>query len=245
MKRLTIFLATLCFVVGSQAQNDSLSVGDTSRQGFTLTLGVSAGATLYANGNDMSPYYSHHGFMVQLPLLVNWDVAPHWKLSSGLRYDFNWDPLYYAVEPVLSEWRFEEPYEEYGLRFNQTPTTATLKAYAYRSYIGIPIEVKWYPWAQDKKRLGIAFDIFAAYAVTQYINIDDITITPNGNDRSTGGYRSDLNAMNPWKVEVGFSVSTGLLGLIHGIRFFTNFLPTYTDPTSGEKIYTSGVTMFL
>lgn len=248
MKRIIIIIASICLAVGSLAQNDSLATGNSFRRGPTLNLGISAGATLYANGNDMSPYYSNHGFTLQIPCLLGWEFAPHWKLSTGLRYDFSWDPLYYAVEPVLSEWTFEEPYEEYGLQFRQTPTTGTQKAYAYRSHIGIPVEIKWYPWAEEKKRLGIALDLFAAYAVTQYFDIEDITFTTEDNgrlNRSTDGYHSSLNAMNPWKLEVGLSLTTGLIGLTHGIRFFTNLLPTYTDPTSGEKIYTSGMTFFL
>ena len=31
----------------------------------------------------------------------------------------------------------------------------------------------------------------------------------------------------------------------HGIRFFTNLLPTYIDPAKDGKIYTSGITLFL
>lgn len=251
MKRIVILLSVLCLTVGSHAQSDGTAVRDSILtsgvpNSFSINLGVTVGATLYANGNDLSPYYSNHGFTVQIPFTTHWDFSPHWRLSAGVRYDFCWDPLYYAVEPILGEWRFEEPQEEFGLQFNQTPTTGTQKAYAYRSYLGIPIEIKWYPW-QERNRLGIAFDLVAAYAVTQYIDIDDISINleENSINKSSSGYRSTFNAMNPWKLEVGLSFTTGLLGLTHGIRFFTNLLPTYTDPTTGEKIYTSGMTMFL
>ena len=49
----------------------------------------------------------------------------------------------------------------------------------------------------------------------------------------------------PWKLEIGLKVSTDAIGLLHGIRFFTNLLPTYIDPAKDGKIYTSGITLFL
>lgn len=248
MKRIVILLSVLCLTVGSHAQSDSTAMRDSILtsgvpNSFSIDLGVTVGATLYANGNDHSPYYSKNGFSVQIPLMAHWNVSPRWCLSTGLRYDFNWDPLYYAVEPILGEWRFEEPQVEFGLQFNQTATTATQKGYAFRSYIGIPLEVKWHPFPKYRNYFGIALDCYAAFAVKQFFDIDNII--PRSDGFSSDGYHSDFNAMNPWKVEVGLSLTTGKLGLVHGLRLFTNLLPTYTDPTTGEKIYSTGMTIFL
>jgi len=41
------------------------------------------------------------------------------------------------------------------------------------------------------------------------------------------------------------TLSTSVIGLVHGVRLFANLLPTYVDPATGEKIYTSGITLFL
>ncbi len=247
MKRIVILLSVLCLTVGSHAQSDGTAVRDSILtsgvpNSFSIDLGVTVGATLYANGNDHSPYYSKHGFSVQIPLMAHWNVSPRWCLSSGLRYDFNWDPLYYAVEPVYSSDDIGRAVEE-GLQFNQTPTTATQKSYAFHSYIGIPLEVKWHPFPKYRNYFGIALDCYAAFAVKQFFDIDNII--PRSDGFSSDGYHSDFNAMNPWKVEVGLSLTTGKLGLVHGLRLFTNLLPTYTDPTTGEKIYSTGMTIFL
>ena len=98
----------MALVVGLHAQTESstdtiaASIGcqEESSSSFSLQLGISAGSTLYFNNNDHSPYFSKYGFNVQIPLLASWQLTPHWKLSTGLRYDFVWEPLYYAVEPA-------------------------------------------------------------------------------------------------------------------------------------------------
>ena len=49
----------------------------------------------------------------------------------------------------------------------------------------------------------------------------------------------------PWKLELGLTLSTDVLGLIHGVRFFVDLLPTYRDPLIDEPVYTAGMTIFL
>ena len=238
MKRIIFSLVALIVAYGLHAQSDTLSNAD--RPKSTIDLGISAGVSLFNNGNDHSPYYSHHGFTVQLPLMAHWQFAPKWQLSSGLRYDFTWNPLYYRVEPSGS-W---DDFSNMGLQFLQTPTTSKQNAYAYISHLGIPVELKWYPFAHNRNSLGVALDLFAGYAVTRYFVIDNLH-TPGMEDENTGQTVLKSAAIQPWKVEVGLSLSTSLLGLTHGVRFFANLLPTYQDPTTGEKIYTSGITLFL
>lgn len=238
MKRIIFSLVALIVAYGLHAQSDTLLNAD--RPKSTIDLGISVGASLYNNGNDHSPYYSHHGFTVQLPLMAHWQFAPKWQLSSGLRYDFTWNPLYYRVEPSGS-W---DDYPHQGLQFLQTPNTATQKAYSYISHLGIPVELKWSPISSNRNALGLAVDLFAGYAVTRYFVIDNLH-TPGMEDENTGQTVLKSAAIQPWKVEVGLSLSTSLLGLTHGVRFFANLLPTYQDPTTGEKIYTSGITLFL
>ena len=238
MKRIIFSLVALIVAYGLHAQSDTLLNAD--RPKSTIDLGISVGASLYNNGNDHSPYYSHHGFTVQLPLMAHWQFAPKWQLSSGLRYDFAWNRLYYNVEPSGS-W---DDFSNMGLQFLQTPTTSKQNAYAYISHLGIPVELKWYPFAHNRNSLGVALDLFAGYAVTRYFVIDNLH-TPGMEDENTGQTVLKSAAIQPWKVEVGLSLSTSLLGLTHGVRFFANLLPTYQDPTTGEKIYTSGITLFL
>ena len=238
MKRFLLSLSALSLAFCLHAQTDTLPPAD--HHNFKIDLGLSAGATLYNNGNDRSPYYSHHGFTVQLPVMAHWQFAPQWQLSSGIRYDFTWNPLYYRVEPSGS---WDAPLSQ-GLQFLQEPTTVTQKAYAYISHLGIPVELKWNPISRNRSVLGLAVDLFAGYAVTRYFVIDNRR-TPGLEAEDVGFTVLRSSAIQPWKVEVGLSLTTSLIGLTHGIRFFTNLLPTYQDPATGEKIYTSGITLFL
>ena len=247
MKRIVIILVALSIALGGHAQTDTQPDTSRSCQGcrqveFNIDLGLSAGATMFNNGNDDSPYYSKYGFFLQLPLMAHWQFTPHWKFSTGLRYDFNWNPLYYAIEPVGEGF---DGYEQ-GLRFLQTPVTSNQKGHAFNSYVGIPLELKWYPSAQHKSALGIAFDLFAGYAVTQYFAID--YKNPPVSDHADCDFdydKSNFKAMVPWKLEVGLSLISDRPGLLHGLRFFGNLLPTYKDPLSGKKVYTFGMSFFL
>lgn len=241
MKRIAIILILIGLTFGGQAQqSDTLPDTCQSRQAdVSLTLGISAGASLHF-GNRLSPYYSKYGFSLQLPLLVRWDMSPHWQLGTGLRYDFTWNPLYFNVA-FSGTW---DDGDARGLQFMQTPTTTTQKAFTYISHLGIPLELKWYPMAQNKKALSLSLDLFAGYAVTRYIVIRNNPL-PSIHDKNASHDILHSSAIQPWKVEVGFTLSTDLIGLTHGVRLFTNLLPTYKDPTTGEKIYTSGITLFL
>lgn len=249
MKRIVIILTVLCIALCSQAQTEPLSDTLSSSQDnicnsrnfrIEIDLGLSAGASLLSAGGYGSPYYSNHGFFIQLPLMTHWQFAPHWKLSAGLRYDFNWYPLYYNVEVNA---------EHSGICFLTQPTTATLHSYAYSSYVGVPVEIKWYPNANNHGSLGVSLDLFTGYAVSSNITInerqveflDDIAMRTMVNL----GKHNIKSVVQPWKVEMGLSLTTSTLGLIHGIRVFTNFLPTFIDPATDTPIYTSGISIFL
>lgn len=232
------FITVLSFGCVNAQDTAATSAGFESK--LSIDLGLSANATLFANGNEGSPYYSKFGFGLQIPLMAHWQFAPHWQLSAGLRYDFNWMPMYYEVEPD-GDWN---NLDEMGLTFLTSTAPADQHSYAFQSYVGIPLELKWYPRANQKNLLGVGLDLFAGVAVSQFFNIDNRVL--NGDHWQWEGWnRSSFGAMNLWKMEVGLTLSTDKLGLVHGIRFFTNLLPTYKDPSSGEKIFLSGISMFL
>lgn len=245
MKRVLVLLVAIAMAgaVGAKTVDDST-------QRFGVEVGLSAGATLYGNGNDGSPYYSKYGFTVQIPILMHYDLSPHWRLYTGLRYDFNWDPLYNGVSHY--ELYNNDGTSMSGLMPNNNITGAQ-HAHVFHSYIGVPLKFTWYPQSDDKRLFGLSFDIFAAYAVSQYYNIATQSLSmasdnsgeswyyPVGGD----GYEGPDESMYRWKLEVGLTLSTDYLGIIHGIRFFGDLLPRYKDATTGEDIRMVGVTMYL
>lgn len=46
---------------------------------------------------------------------------------------------------------------------------------------------------------------------------------------NSSGQESIAYLFNPWKIEFGISLNTNSLGLIHGVRFFTNLLPEFSN----------------
>lgn len=235
MKRIFIFIAVLGLAFSANAQCGADSTG--SKRQVTLTLGVQGGATLFTTGN--TTYDSPYGLRLQIPLVTTIPLSDSWQLVTGLRYDFEWAPLRYNVEPAAGG----------GLDFMTTAATGRQTAVMHHSYLGIPIEVEWYPFRNNHRVMSLSLDIYGGYAVSRYLKIHtrDARSTYFGTQTSRGSevVESSDPMFQPWKLEVGLTVGTDMLGLIHGVRFFTNLLPTYRDPASGQKIYTSGMTFYL
>lgn len=245
MKRLFIILALLGTCSGLCAQSaDSTATSDSlwwdTHPRWRLDLGLSAGVTLFSTDNETSPYYSTLGLTLQVPLMLSHYVSPHWRLSTGVRLDFNINPLHYNVERYLSS---EPPYNE-GIDF--ATTNEKQWSYTYFAYLGIPLQATWYPWPRERGVLSVTADLFAGYALGRRIVINTYAVD---SDRSGFSEGQDIIAgdgtLLPWKLEMGVTVSTDVLGLLHGVRFFVNLLPSYRDPVTGDGLYLHGMTLFL
>ncbi len=202
-----------------------------------VDLGIEAGFSLLNNSH--SPYSASHSYVLRLPLMAHLNLSRHWNLNVGLCYDFQWDKLRYNVTPI----------EGGGIDILTTPTTGRQTATAFHSYLGIPLELEWLLTPNSRSGLRLSADIYAAYAVSEYLTIRTLDARNTYNGMRSGTYKevveSDDPMFQPWKLEIGLKVSTDAIGLLHGIRFFTNLLPTYIDPATNGKIYTSGITLFL
>ena len=82
-----------------------------------------------------------------------------------------------------------------------------------------------------------------AYAVTRYFSLTNTFINRNSAPGDEEVIRG--TSLMPWKLEVGLTLGTSRAGLIHGLRFFGNLLPTYKDAVTGEKIHTVGMSIYL
>ena len=246
MKRIALFIATLGLSLGLRAQADSLAVADSldsspcdtcweNRPRIQLNLGIQAGASLLAS-DETSPYYSKYDFRLEIPLVIYHNLTPHWTLSGGLKYMFLWSPLYYRVATTAD-----------GLDFPTVPETSTQHAHAFFGYLGIPLQVNWHPVSHHPNHLILSADIFAGYALTRHVSITETDVTRTGSNTSIGSdeYTGEGDFLLPWKLEVGLTVSTSRLGLLHGVRFFADLLPTYEDAVTGDRLHTFGMTFFL
>lgn len=242
MKRIVIILTLMFAASVLSAQTDTLpdslsACGNGERRQMNLTLGVQAGTKFNLTGH--TPYDAPHSLLLQIPMVAVIPL-PVDRLTAigGLRYDFEWSFLRYNVTPV----------EGGGIDFLTTPATGRQTAVMFHSYLGLTGEVQWQVIKSNHRALRLGLDYYAAYDVSHYLTIRnrDARNTYFGTQTSISKtvVGADDPMFQPWKLEVGLTLSTDLLGIIHGVRFFTNFLPTYIDPASGEKIYNTGMMIY-
>lgn len=239
MKQTVFILTFLLAMPALQAQTDTAATCDNGGgRRLSLTLGVQAGTRLNLINN--TPYDAPYSLLLQVPLVTKIPL-PVESLTAigGLRYDFEWSFLRYNVTPANGG----------GLDFLTTPTTGRQTSVMFHSYLGLTGEVEWQVVPQNRRVLRLALDCYFGYDVSRYLTIHtrDARNTYFGTQTSSGKtvVESDDPMFQPWKLEIGLTASTDLLGIIHGVRLFTNLLPTYIDPSSHEKIYTSGIMFYL
>ena len=241
------FIVTLLMVAPMlQAQSDTLpslasdtsaTCGDGGGRRLSLHLGVQAGAKF--NLTSHTPYDAPYSLLLQIPFVAKIPLpVERMTAIGGLRYDFEWSPLRYNVTPL----------DGGGIGFQTTPATGRQTAIMFHSYLGLTGEVQWQAVPSNHRVLRLSLDYYLAYDVSHYLTIHNRDARNTYFGTQTSISKTVVGADDPmfqsWKLEIGLTAATDLLGIIHGVRFFTNLLPTYIDPASGEKIYTSGVMLY-
>ena len=105
-------------------------------------------------------------------------------------------------------------------------------------YVGIPVSLNYYLGKRQTESVSLDF-FFARLASQQLTTSNDPTLLTQGGFGWSSEPVEDI--FNPWKLEVGLSFNTQHLGLIHGLRVFTNLLPEYKPGVTNEKFRTVGI----
>lgn len=237
----------LTFAANAQQRIVDDTVAKLDEQNRTsLVLGFSAGVNLFTTANQFTPYYSKYGFLMQVPILLQHQVSPSWRLSTGARLDFTFNPLHYNVD-----WHEVDDGNGYiyadGLDFQET-FKGKQHYYTYFFHLGIPVQATWYPWPHEKRLLSVSGDLYAGYAFGNSLFHNRSYADRNGGSTGIDDVHQvshHTESLLRWKLEVGVTLSTDVLGLIHGVRFFANLLPSYRDPVTGDNLYLAGMTIFL
>ena len=102
-------------------------------------------------------------------------------------------------------------------------------------YIGIPVSLNYYLGRQQTESFSL--DLFCGYLMGERLR------TSTDPTRVVGfGWTGENvdNIFNPWKLEMGLSFNTQHLGILHGIRVFTNLLPEYKPGITTDKFRSVG-----
>ena len=53
--------------------------------------------------------------------------------------------------------------------------------------------------------------------------------------------RPQTGVFNPWRIEVGVGLTTTAIGIIHGVRLYTNLLPEFRSKETGKSLHSLGL----
>lgn len=108
-------------------------------------------------------------------------------------------------------------------------------------YLGIPVSLCYYLGKQHTESLSLDLYCGRLLGGTLQTSKDPTKLIGFKNWNKEGV--DDL--FNPWKLEVGLSFGTQHLGIIHGVRVFTNLLPEFKPGVTTDKFRSVGIELKL
>ena len=109
------------------------------------------------------------------------------------------------------------------------------------SYIGIPVSLYYYLGKQQTESFSL--DLFCGRLIGEVLNTSIDPTKLIGFKNWTKDYID--GTFNPWKLEVGLSFNTNHLGILHGVRVYTNLLPEYKPGVTTDKFRSVGIELKL
>ena len=189
----------------------------------SLAFDVGMGFRKYQNPVDFNSSFTNNGILtLYWGLSTGFRFSDRWTLSTGLRYNFN--RYYMAHQLKLNENGLETIDGQTPIQQNQLTN----------GYLGIPVEINFSLGELLKSSLSV--DAFFGRRLHGSLN----TRGPEDNYKGWTGENAP-SLFNPWKLEVGMSINTSLIGFIHGFRVYTNLLPEYNKAATTEKFRSIGV----
>ena len=188
----------------------------------SVGLDIGVGFRKYQNPVDFNSPFTNNGI-----LSINWGLSTGFRfsdrltLSTGLRYNFN--GYYMAHQLKLNENGLESIDGQTPIQQNEL----------VNDYLGIPVELHFSLGEQWHSSLSL--DAFFGRRIHGLLR----TRGPEDNYKDWN-IEEATQLFNPWKLEVGMSINTNLIGFIHGIRVYTNLLPEYNKAVTTEKFRSIG-----
>ena len=180
--------------------------------------------------NADSPFLQNGTLSINFGLGTYFNFNNHLGLRTGLQMNVNKKYLCHQVS-----------YEDNALVVTDGQGDYQRNTLS-NTYLGVPISLNYYLGKQQTESFSL--DLFCGYLIGEVLRTsNDPTLLVQGGFGWLSTPVDDI--FNPWKLEVGLSFNTQHLGIIHGVRVFTNLLPEYKPSVTNEKFRTVGIELKL
>lgn len=183
---------------------------------FSLHFGLNARYLFNETRNDVyninNQLYWEKRHNIGVSIYGKYRLSNHWDVRGGLQYDW-----YRTFAP-----------DRFGVDANNNSRT---NYYFIDQYISIPISVTYHPFRHSEV-LGVNLGITPSVLIHSNKGIASGIIS--------FGSTNNANA-NRFRIEVHLGLETNILGVIHGIQFYANLLPTFVGLPDANKYREFGV----
>ena len=173
--------------------------------------------------NPNSPFLQRNTFSLRVSMHTYFKFSKHWGIRTGIMANTNWKTLCHQVKYENNELMVIDGQEDFQ------------RNRLVSSYVGIPISIDYYFGKQG--HTSVSLDCFIGSGGGRL----STTIDPTRFLGFKNWETEKIDVFNPWKLEVGLSFNTRHLGIIHGVRVFTNLLPEYKPGVTTDKFRSVGI----
>ena len=177
--------------------------------------------------NPNSPFLQYNTSTVNIGFGTYFKLGNRWGLKTGLLWNENRKSLCHQVKYENNELVVIDGQGDYQ------------RNRLYNLYMGIPVSLSYY--LGKKQTESVSLDLYCGRLLGEALVTSKDPTKPFGLVLFPGTKDHLDNIFNPWKLEVGLSFNTQHLGIIHGIRVFTNLLPEYKPGVTTDKFRSVGV----
>ena len=177
--------------------------------------------------NPNSPFLQYNTLTVNIGFSTYFKLGNRWGLRTGLQWNENKKSLCHQVKYENNELIVVDGQEDYQ------------RNRLYNLYMGVPVSLYYY--LGERQTESFSLDLYCGRLTGEALVTSKDPTKPFGLVLFPGTKDLLDNIFNPWKLEVGLSFNTRHLGIIHGLRVFTNLLPEYKPGVTTDKIRSVGV----
>lgn len=177
--------------------------------------------------NPNSPFLQYNTLTVNMGFSTYFNLGNRWGLKTGLLWNENRKSLCHQVKYENNELVVIDGQGDYQ------------RNRLYNLYMGIPVSLSYY--LGKKQTESVSLDLYCGRLLGETLVTSKDPTKPFGLGLFPGTKDHLDNIFNPWKLEVGLSFNTRHLGILHGLRVFTNLLPEYKPGVTTDKFRSVGV----